>query len=81
MEKTERTNIPQKAQNIWETKQGYALAENLNSTLNELRDYMRTQNEINKAVLSRLSSINNEVLALHINKQDKVTEEVEIVNE
>ncbi len=62
------------AQNIWETQAGLNLVENLNVTLTELRDYMKTQNEINKALLTQVTSLKEEVISLHNNKQDKTAE-------
>ncbi len=62
---------------IWETKAGLNLVENLNVTLNELRDYMKTQNEINRAILNQVSVLKEEVISLHNNKADKANENVE----
>lgn len=63
--------------NVWETKAGQNAVENLNKTLGELREYMRTQNEINLALLSEVRSLKDEVISLHNNKVDKTTEEIE----
>lgn len=57
--------------NVWETKAGINLVENLNQTLGELREYMKTQNEINQALLAQVTSLKEEVISLHNNKQDK----------
>ena len=64
-------------QSIWETKQGRNLVENLNTTLNELRDYMKVQNEINRELLSQVTILKEEIISLHHNKADKVNEDVE----
>lgn len=63
--------------NIWETQAGYNIAQNLNSTLVELRDYMKTQNEINRALLTQVTALKEEVISLHLNKADKSDVEVE----
>lgn len=63
--------------NVWESQAGKSVVENLNVTLNELRNYMKTQNEINQALLVEVKSLKDEVISLHNNKADKVQEEVE----
>ncbi len=63
--------------NVWESKAGQSAVENLNKTLNELRAYMKTQNEINQALLVEVRSLKEEVISLHNNKADKTMEEIE----
>lgn len=63
--------------NIWESKAGHEVVENLSVTLGELREYMKTQNEINQALLVEVRALKDEVISLHNIKADRPQEEIE----
>ena len=63
--------------NVWESQAGVNVVANLSETLDELREYMKTQNEINKALLDEVKSLKEEVISLHVNKADKEQEDFE----
>lgn len=63
--------------NVWESKAGHQAVEDLTTTLGELRAYMKTQNEINQALLVEVKALKEEVISLHNIKADRPQEEIE----